>query len=324
MVARRKRDAAKAKRRSRILGDRSGGPRAEQGEPSPARSAIRTRIGIASASSDLADGLDRESAAGHVVDVPSPSARRRPAASARSALFLVPTREIARGALRRAGPPRRQPARRKEFRLGLHLLGEEDRRVELVEVSLAVPGEGSPVVFRHLQHQMSAAAQARQMLQLLEHEGAHAAPLVIGVDGELVHVQRPHPPLREIARVDPAIRAGGADAALGIADDLLADLEEELLDFLFLVDLEEAFARARPLVLDGLAIDLAEDELEKLPRAPEVASVQTAHADLDRLLRAPLPLVARRSSLDLDGDQAGLPGLLDGNHARILERISRT
>src|SRR5690606_1870795 len=95
----------------------------------------------------------------------------------------------------------RQLARRKELRLRLHLLGEEDGGVELVEVAPAIPAQRALVVLRHLEHEVGAAAQAREVLELLEHEGTHAPALVVRMHGELVHEERAHPPLGEVAGV---------------------------------------------------------------------------------------------------------------------------
>src|SRR5262249_36801747 len=82
----------------------------------------------------------------------------------------------------------------------------------------------------------------------------------------------------EVARVDPIVRAGDLEGALGVGDDLVADLKEELLDAFVLVDLDEALLGARTLVLDGLAIDAAEGELQELPGPIQVAAMDAPDA----------------------------------------------
>src|SRR5262249_34512201 len=134
------------------------------------------------------------------------------------------------------------------------------------------------------EHQMRAPAHASEMLQLLEHEGPHTAPVVVRVGGELLDEQRPHPALLEVAHVDPAVVAAGVRRALGVADDLIAHLEEELVDVLLAVSLDEPPLGERTLVLHGLAIDVAEAELQELPGPVQVAPVDTAHAHLERRL----------------------------------------
>ena len=66
---------------------------------------------------------------------------------------------------------------------------------------------------------MRAAADAREVLELLEHEAADAAPLVVGVHGELLDEERAHVALLEVALVHPVVGAGDLEGALGVADD---------------------------------------------------------------------------------------------------------
>ena len=54
---------------------------------------------------------------------------------------------------------------------------------------------------------MRAAAHAREVLELLEHEAADAAPVVVGVRRELLDEERPHAALLEVALVDPVVLA---------------------------------------------------------------------------------------------------------------------
>src|SRR4029453_3424130 len=127
---------------------------------------------------------------------------------------------------------------------------------------------------------MRAAADARQMLELLQHERADATAVIVGVRRQLLDEQRPHAALLEVPHVDPAVVAAGVGCALGVAHDLVADLEEELVDVVLAVDLDEATLGERALVFDGLAVDVAEAELQELPGPVQVAPVDAAHADL--------------------------------------------
>ena len=102
---------------------------------------------------------------------------------------------------------------------------------------------------------------------------------------ELVDEQRPHVALLEVARVDPVVGAGDLVAALGVRDDVAVDLEHQLLDAFFLEDLFEPLLRARPLVLDGLGVDVAEAELQEVPDAADVAPGHVA--DVDQRPRQP-------------------------------------
>ena len=128
---------------------------------------------------------------------------------------------------------------------------------------------------------MGAAPHARQMLELIQHEGAHAAAVVVGMRRQLLHEERPHAALLEVAHVDPAVAAAGIRRALGVADDPVAHLEQELVDVLLAVHLDEAAFRQRPLVFDRLPIHVAEAELQELPRAIQVAAVDTTDRDLE-------------------------------------------
>src|SRR4029450_3621085 len=95
-----------------------------------------------------------------------------------------------------------------------------------------------------------------QVLELPQQQAADPAPLVAGVDRELLHEERPHLVLGEVALVHPVFAAGYPQRALGVADDLGFGLalpfEDQLLDPLFLVPLEEPPLRSRALVLDRL------------------------------------------------------------------------
>src|SRR5262249_20720731 len=90
----------------------------------------------------------------------------------------------------------------------------------------------------------------------------------------------------EVALVHPVVGAGDLERALRVADDdvLLGDLrfEEELLDALFVVDLEEALLRARALVLHGVAVPVAEADLEELAHAMQIAPMDPTDSDLAR------------------------------------------
>src|SRR4029079_10882057 len=135
----------------------------------------------------------------------------------------------------------------------------------LVEAALAIEAQRALVVLRDLEHEVRAAAHAREVLELLEHERSDAAPLIVGVRRELLHEERPHVARLEEARIDPVIRSGDLERALCIADDLAVDGEHELLDPVVVVLLEEALLAARALVLERLPIHAAEYELEELP-----------------------------------------------------------
>jgi hypothetical protein len=104
------------------------------------------------------------------------------------------------------------------------------------------------------------------------------------VDGELLDEEGPHAALLEPARVDPVVVAGGLEGALGVADDFSVHLVDELLYPLRGVHLQEAALGAGALVLDRLAVDVPEDELEELPGAVEVPAVDAPHAHLEAIL----------------------------------------
>ena len=73
----------------------------------------------------------------------------------------------------------------------------------------------------------------------------------------------------------------GSARALGVADDPVAHLEQQLVDVLLAVHLDEAALGQRPLVFDRLAIHVAEAELQELPRAIQVAAMDTTDRDLE-------------------------------------------
>ena len=75
--------------------------------------------------------------------------------------------------------------------------------------------------------------------------------------------------------------AAGIRRALGVADDPIAHQEQELVDVLLAVHLDEAAFRQRPLVFDRFPIHVAEAELQELPRAIQVAAVDTTDRDLE-------------------------------------------
>jgi len=167
----------------------------------------------------------------------------------------------------------------------LHSLGHEDGGVELLEGARAVEAESVFVVLGDLQDEVGAAADAGQVLELVQEKAADAEALIAGVDGELLDEERAHVAVLEVTLVHPVVAADDLHRTLGITDDLGAllvvrgDLEEELLDALFLVDLDEALLRSRPLVLDGLAVHVAKAQLQELPHAVQIAAVDAADAD---------------------------------------------
>src|SRR5207342_222167 len=71
---------------------------------------------------------------------------------------------------------------------------------------------------------------------------------------------------------------------LAVPDELvlaaLLHLEQQLLDPVLLVDFEEVLLQPRALVLDRLAVDVAEDHLQKFPDPVEVPPVDAAHPQL--------------------------------------------
>lgn len=96
---------------------------------------------------------------------------------------------------------------------------------------------------------------------------------------ELVDEQRIHVALLEVARVDPVGAAGDLVAALRVRDEIAVDLEQQLLDALFLEHLLEPPPRPGPLVLDRLGVDVAEADLEEVPHGADVASAHVADVD---------------------------------------------
>src|SRR5262245_34786015 len=122
------------------------------------------------------------------------------------------------------------------------------------------------------------------MLELLEHESPDTAPVVVRMGGELLYEQGPHPALLEVPHVDPAVVAAGVRGALGVADDLVAHLEEQLVDVLLAVRLDEPALGEGPLILDRLAVHVTEAELQELPGAVEVAAMDATDAHLERRL----------------------------------------
>ena len=67
----------------------------------------------------------------------------------------------------------------------------EDRGVELLEVALDVPVERALVVLGDLEHEVSAAAHPRQMLELLQQKPTDPAPLIhVGTQREGQKAQR--------------------------------------------------------------------------------------------------------------------------------------
>src|SRR5262249_61300473 len=101
---------------------------------------------------------------------------------------------------------------------------------------------------------------------------------------QLLVEARTHAALPEVPHVDPAVVAAGVRRALGVADDLVAHLEEQLVDVLLAVRLDEPALGERPLILDRLAVHVAEAELQELPGAVEVAAMDAADAHLERRL----------------------------------------
>ena len=155
------------------------------------------------------------------------------------------------------------------------------------------------------------AVHAREVVELFEHERADAACRCrLRMHRELVDEQRTHLALLEVARVDPVVAAEHLVAALRVRDDLASDLEDELVDALFFEDLLEAVLAARPLILDGLRIDVAKADLQELPHAVDVAPVHVADAHL-RLVGLRRRLLAAFRGLRRRGlrrfDAAGLP-----------------
>jgi hypothetical protein len=104
------------------------------------------------------------------------------------------------------------------------------------------------------------------------------------VHGQLVDEHRPHATLLEVARVEPVVGARDLHGALGVADDLVLTLEQQLLDVFIVVDVEETVLGARTLVFDRLAIYVPEHVLEELPSAIQVAAMKPPDADFDPLL----------------------------------------
>ena len=127
---------------------------------------------------------------------------------------------------------------------------------------------------------------SRQVMELLEDKGADAAAVPVRMHRQLIDEHRAHVALLEVARVDPVVRAGHLVGAFGVGHDVPVDLEEQLLHALFLVDLLEAMLGARPLVLDGLAVDVAEADLQELPDAVDVAAVDAGRVWLDGALKS--------------------------------------
>jgi hypothetical protein len=66
----------------------------------------------------------------------------------------------------------------------------EDRSIELLERSLLVPAQRPLVVLGDLEHEMIEPVDARELVQLFEHERADPAAVPLRVDGELVDEQR--------------------------------------------------------------------------------------------------------------------------------------
>ena len=230
---------------------------------------------------------------------------------------------------RTAATARRQLAWRQQLGLDLDRCGHEDRGVELLERSLLVPVERALVVLGDLEHEVIEAVHAREVVQLLERERAHTLAVIIGMDRELVDEQRPHVALLEVARVDPVIRAGHFVAALGVRDDIVADLEQELLDALLFEDLLEPAARARPLVLDGLRVHVAEADLQEVPDIADIAAGHVPDVDrrarwfLGRLLLALARALLRRSGFSGRLRRLGLTCSARARHRGREERSSR-
>src|SRR5262249_22247464 len=136
----------------------------------------------------------------------------------------------------------------------------------------------------HLQHEMRAAAHPGQVLELLQHEGAYSPAVIVGVSGQLLDEERPHAPLLEVPHVDPAVVSAGVRRTLGVADDLVPDLEEQLVDVLLAVRLDEASLGEGTLVFHRLSVHVAEAELQELPGAVQVTAVDATDAHLERRL----------------------------------------
>src|SRR4026208_332903 len=92
-----------------------------------------------------------------------------------------------------------EPARAQQVCGRLELAREEDRRIELVEVALAIEVQRLLVVLRHLQHQVCASPGAGGRSELLEQDGADAHAVIGRMHGDLLDKQWPHPALFEVA-----------------------------------------------------------------------------------------------------------------------------
>src|SRR3569832_203323 len=144
---------------------------------------------------------------------------------------------------------------------------------------------------------------------------------------ELVDEQRPHLALLEVARVDPVIAARHFVAALGFRVVLVVDLEHELFDAFFFEDLLEPPARARALILDGLRIDVAKADLEKVPDIADIATSHVTHDDRGPGRLRFLAASALRCAAVLrrigDGILGGLARSARTRHVRLGERTYR-
>src|SRR5262249_15293383 len=117
----------------------------------------------------------------------------------------------------------------------------------------------------------------------IEHERADPAALVGWMHSELFDEERAHLATGEVALVHPVVGPGDFEGALGVSHDFIGalavafDFEDELLDALFFVDFQEALLEPRSLVFDGLAIDVAKDELQEFPHAIQIAAMNATH-----------------------------------------------